>query len=112
MGIKETIQKKARQIAKEYKEEYVRALKEKYLKVIENYEDLLTKYYKLEVKINFLTAMENGMPSYIENNEIQSLKQEHVVLLKAIKDIENAGILDEYDAVEAAIKQKGPIKIM
>lgn len=104
MGIKDTIQKRAKQEAEQYKDRFIKEQKERHEKKTLEYEDLLTQYYQLEIKLNFLKTMEKHRPEEERNKEIGKLKQQHILLLKKIKDIENVGVLEEYDAFTVAIK--------
>ena len=56
MAIKEVIQERARQTAREYRDKYINEQKGEYEKVITEYESLLTEQYQLEFRLDFLRA--------------------------------------------------------
>ncbi len=104
MAVKEAIQQRARQAAEEYKVKFINEQKERYDKVIEEYEELLTEYYQLEVRLEFFKAMDKLNAQQEKSKDTDKLTQNQIVLLKKIKDIENSGELERYDAVMEAIK--------
>jgi hypothetical protein len=104
LAIKEIIQERARQVAEEYKEKFFYEQKREYEELIAEYEELLTEYYQLEIKLNFFRAMDKLDVQYEKRKELDELMQRDIVLLKRIKDIENSGVLEKYDAVVEAIK--------
>lgn|GEM_PF-5727160 len=105
MAIKEEIQKRAKEAALAFKEKFINEQKEKVEKIIGEYEKLLTEYYQLEVKLSFYKAMEYQNPEKERKKETEELMQQQILLLKKVKDIENSGALEEYDAVMQAIKE-------
>ena len=104
MAIKEVIQERARQTAREYRDKYINEQKGEYEKVITEYESLLTEQYQLEFRLDFLRALDRLKPVSEKRNDMEELKQRQIVLLKKTKDIENSGALEGYDAVMEAIR--------
>ena len=103
MAIKEVVRERARQAAREYRETFIGEQKEKYEKAVREYEALLTEQYQLEFRLDFLQALDKGGPPP-DKRDREELKQRQIVFLKKIKDIENSGALEGYDAVMEAIR--------
>lgn len=104
MAIKEVIQQRARQAAQEYREKFINEQRGEHEKTITEYEKLLTEHYQLEFRLEFLRAMGALKAESDQRQDTEGLVQRQIVLLKRIKDIENAGALEGYDAVMEAIK--------
>lgn len=104
LAVKEVIQERAKQAAQEYKVEFINQQKEKYDEVVEQYEELLTEYYQLEIRLEFAKAIHKLNAEQDKSGDTDKLAQRQIVLLKKIKDIENSGTLESYDAVMEAIK--------
>ena len=104
MAVKEKIRERAKQAAQEYKVTFINEQKEKYDKIIEEYEKLLTEHYQLEFKLEFYKAIDKQKTDIKPQEDMDKLMQREMVLLKRIKDIENSGILEAYDAVMEAIE--------
>lgn len=103
MGIREVIHKRAKQAAQEYKVDFINEQKSEYEKIVTEYEKLVTEQYQLDFRLEFVRAMERQKSEPDKDKDIEKLKQRQMVLLKKIKDIENSGILEQYDTVMEAI---------
>lgn len=104
MAVKEKIQQRAKQAAQEQKVQFIKEQKEKYDKIIKDYEEMLTEYYQLEFKLEFFKAIDKQKTNLEQPEDMDKLIQREMVLLKRIKDIENSGMLETYDAVMEAIE--------
>ncbi len=104
MAIKDVIRERAWQAAQEYKVKFINQQKSEYEKAVREYEELLTEHYQLEFELEFIRAIGKQNPESDKGKNMEELKQRQIVLLKKIKDIENSGVLERYDAVMEAIK--------
>ncbi|NMA95559.1 MAG: hypothetical protein GX974_05925 [Clostridiales bacterium] len=104
LGIREIIANKAKEAAKEYRKEFINSQQKKYHDSLSQYEEALTRYYELEIKLKFSEMVHSQKPSKAKADELKELKQEHILVLKEVKDIERSGILEEYDVVMRAIE--------
>lgn len=104
LAVKEKIQERAKQAAQEFKVKFINEQKEKYGKIIKEYEEMLTEHYQLEFKLEFFKAIDKKETDIKQPEDMDKLIQREMVLLKRIKDIENSGTLEAYDAVMEAIE--------
>jgi hypothetical protein len=103
VSIKEVIQERALKAASEYRVKFINEQKQKYEQTAARYEELLTEHYKLEFRLEFMKALNKQEDDQDRLREMEELKQHQLLLMKKIRDIENSGALEAYDAVMEAV---------